>query len=588
MIVRCAPRLPVRRRDQTCPMPVHRRRRLMERDRSQPLDHRALAGGRGSSPAAPGVPARPPPRPLCIAERRAAGASAGCRSSSIRREAEGYYLNLRPDPKAFVIGGWRTTRKPAAQPVLVTLSYNEAGRFMDGGEQVDGVPLHPALAAWIRPFVAAHYMPEPRNKVRRNDPFAGDARAGVRAVGDPSRRKPCRRDFPARWSRRKHGGRARRRAGAPMPRPSRSAGRGVPAAGDDCRPAVRPRCAATAAARDALPPVESLTLDSDFTPFLRPAGDEGLQRRALKQAASRPALQRDGRPRHVHRRLHEARSDRPRSRAQMVQSRHIFAPPPTRVNARGHGRGRAASGEPAPGDAAADRDAARDEPPDTAPTCTPPTPRAKPAATQPVARPRCRRRGGRPHERRATRTAARSIPMSLADKHLHLCSCNGTMPLDAAALASALGRDARLPVHTRSASATARRFAGDGARRRRRRLHAGSSGSSASWRRSGAHAQPIRFVNIRETGGWSTEARAARCRRSPRCSPPPRCPSPSRCRRVSYRVGRAACSIIGRPTRRARRADARATRSTSPCCCRRTPAATLPQERALSRCTPAR
>jgi len=28
--------------------------------------------------------------------------------------------------------------------------------------------------------------------------------------------------------------------------------------------------------------------------------------------------------------------------------------------------------------------------------------------------------------------------MSLADKHLHLCSCNGTMPLDAPALARAL------------------------------------------------------------------------------------------------------------------------------------------------------
>ena len=35
--------------------------------------------------------------------------------------------------------------------------------------------------------------------------------------------------------------------------------------------------------------------------------------------------------------------------------------------------------------------------------------------------------------------------MSLADKNLHLCSCNGTMPLDAAALARALALPAPLP-----------------------------------------------------------------------------------------------------------------------------------------------
>jgi hypothetical protein len=97
-------------------------------------------------------------------------------------ESEGYYLNLTsPDPKAFVMWRRADDREPAAQPVIVTLSYNEAGRFMDAGEQVDGVPLDPALAALVRAFVAAHYVPEPRRKVRRNDPFAGDAPAGSRS-----------------------------------------------------------------------------------------------------------------------------------------------------------------------------------------------------------------------------------------------------------------------------------------------------------------------------------------------------------------------------------------------------------------------
>jgi hypothetical protein len=94
-------------------------------------------------------------------------------------ESEGYYLNLTsPDPKAFVMWRRADDRDPAAHPVIVTLSYNEAGRFMDGGEQVDGVPLDEALAAVLRVFVAAHYVPEPRRKVRRNDPFAGDRPPG--------------------------------------------------------------------------------------------------------------------------------------------------------------------------------------------------------------------------------------------------------------------------------------------------------------------------------------------------------------------------------------------------------------------------
>ena len=38
--------------------------------------------------------------------------------------------------------------------------------------------------------------------------------------------------------------------------------------------------------------------------------------------------------------------------------------------------------------------------------------------------------------------------MSLQDKTLHLCSCNGTMPLDASALARALELVGELPAHT--------------------------------------------------------------------------------------------------------------------------------------------
>ena len=91
-------------------------------------------------------------------------------------EAEGYFLNLTaPDPKAFVLWRMFEEGEPPARPVIVTVSYNEAGRFMDGGEQVEGVALAEPIAALMRAFVAQHYRPEPKRKVRRNDPFAADA-----------------------------------------------------------------------------------------------------------------------------------------------------------------------------------------------------------------------------------------------------------------------------------------------------------------------------------------------------------------------------------------------------------------------------
>ena len=97
-----------------------------------------------------------------------------------RSEAEGYYLNLvSPDPKAFVM--WRMLEEggdPPVYPVVVTVSYHEAARMLDGGERVDAVPLPDGIRAWMEPFVAEHYKPEPRKKVRRNDPFPDHARRG--------------------------------------------------------------------------------------------------------------------------------------------------------------------------------------------------------------------------------------------------------------------------------------------------------------------------------------------------------------------------------------------------------------------------
>jgi hypothetical protein len=102
-------------------------------------------------------------------------------------EAEGYYLNLSArTPKVFVL--WRMAEpgddtEPRARPLIVTVSYNEAARFLDAGEQVDAVPMPARLLAQMESFVAAHYRPEPRKKVKRNEFYEGEKRHD-RANGD--------------------------------------------------------------------------------------------------------------------------------------------------------------------------------------------------------------------------------------------------------------------------------------------------------------------------------------------------------------------------------------------------------------------
>lgn len=105
-------------------------------------------------------------------------------------ESEGYFLNITaPEPKIFVM--WRMLDPESiasdglsARPELVTVSYNEAARLMDGGEMVDAVPLFPELLVWMQPYVAANYKPEPKRKVRRNEHYERDDQHR-----DPSERK---------------------------------------------------------------------------------------------------------------------------------------------------------------------------------------------------------------------------------------------------------------------------------------------------------------------------------------------------------------------------------------------------------------
>jgi hypothetical protein len=79
-----------------------------------------------------------------------------------RDEAEGFYLNLTaPDPRVFVL--WRMEEDDAL-PVHVTLSSEEASRWMDGGHSVDGVKMPAEIFAWAGEWVEKNYKPKPFQK----------------------------------------------------------------------------------------------------------------------------------------------------------------------------------------------------------------------------------------------------------------------------------------------------------------------------------------------------------------------------------------------------------------------------------------
>ncbi|MFC5498272.1 DUF3305 domain-containing protein [Caenimonas terrae] len=88
-----------------------------------------------------------------------------------RDDAEGYYLNATTDtPGWFVL--WRMEEEPTiapeplARPTMVTLSYHDAGRWLDAQETVEQVPAPPGVVQWLRVFVEQHHVLEPKKRQR--------------------------------------------------------------------------------------------------------------------------------------------------------------------------------------------------------------------------------------------------------------------------------------------------------------------------------------------------------------------------------------------------------------------------------------
>jgi hypothetical protein len=53
-----------------------------------------------------------------------------------------------------------------AIPVMVSLSYHDAGRWLDAQEQVDQVPAPEDVVSWISVYAQAHWELEPKRRKR--------------------------------------------------------------------------------------------------------------------------------------------------------------------------------------------------------------------------------------------------------------------------------------------------------------------------------------------------------------------------------------------------------------------------------------
>ncbi len=114
-------------------------------------------------------------------------------------DAEGYWLNATsPTPCYFVL--WRLIdaedgSEPIAVPQAVSLSYHDAGRWLDAQETVETIAAPEPVVAWMRAFAEQHFVPEekkrqrPQSFQRLTDRFGQPV-----AVSTDSKRKGARQD----------------------------------------------------------------------------------------------------------------------------------------------------------------------------------------------------------------------------------------------------------------------------------------------------------------------------------------------------------------------------------------------------------
>ena len=115
------------------------------------------------------------PRTIVEGEGRLQRVFPGFEVTLFRDEAEGYYLNVSSGEPSVFVSIRHDEGAGDPYPFQATLSYNEAARWMDGGEKVDRAVAWTDLAEWMGAWVEVNYRPEPK---RRQKPRSFEGKEG--------------------------------------------------------------------------------------------------------------------------------------------------------------------------------------------------------------------------------------------------------------------------------------------------------------------------------------------------------------------------------------------------------------------------
>jgi hypothetical protein len=89
-----------------------------------------------------------------------------------RDESEGYFLNVSSEAPSVFVSLRIDEASGEPYPFMVSLSYNEAARWMDSNERVERAPAWPDLVSWVGLWVEENYRPEPKKR-RKPRSFEG-------------------------------------------------------------------------------------------------------------------------------------------------------------------------------------------------------------------------------------------------------------------------------------------------------------------------------------------------------------------------------------------------------------------------------
>lgn len=92
----------------------------------------------------------------------------GMKVTLYKDECESYYHNLMsPKPGCFVVADKELNQPPV--PYKVSMSFDEAHAYQEGGKEIFAVDIPNELYQWIEAYVLENYFPEKKRKRKLND-----------------------------------------------------------------------------------------------------------------------------------------------------------------------------------------------------------------------------------------------------------------------------------------------------------------------------------------------------------------------------------------------------------------------------------